>query len=69
MAEEEMRGIKFSIEDAKIIPDAAHRGGGQIIPTARRVFYAAELVSSPRFQEPIFLCEIQTPDDAMGGIY
>jgi len=27
------------------------------------------LTASPRFQEPIFLCEIQTPDDAMGGIY
>jgi len=49
--------------------DAIHRGGGQIIPTARRVYYAALLTAEPRFQEPIFLCEIQTPDDAMGGIY
>ena len=69
MTEENMRGIRYNIMDVNLHADAIDRGGGQIIPTARRVFYAAELVSSPRFQEPIFLCEIQTPDDAMGGIY
>jgi elongation factor 2 len=31
--------------------------------------YACELVSAPRFQEPIFLVEIQCPEDAVGGIY
>ena len=69
MTEENMRGIRFNIMDVALHADAIHRGGGQIIPTARRVLYAAQLVSAPRFQEPIFLCEIQTPDDAMGGIY
>merc|ERR1712072_308912 len=43
--------------------------GGQIIPTARRVMYACELTAVPRFQEPIFLCEIQCPDDCVGAIY
>ena len=33
------------------------------------MFYAAQLTAEPRFQEPIFMCEIQSPDDAMGGIY
>merc|ERR1712023_154635 len=37
--------------------------------TARRVLYACELTAVPAFQEPIFLCEIQTPDDVVGGIY
>lgn len=69
MTEENMRGIKFNIQDVSLHTDAIHRGGGQIIPTARRVFYAACLTAEPRFQEPVFLCEIQTPDDAMGGIY
>jgi len=69
MTEENMRGIKFNIMDVSLHADAIHRGGGQIIPTARRVFYAAVWTAQPRFQEPIFLCEIQTPDDAMGGIY
>jgi len=69
MTEENMRGIRFNILDVSLHADAIHRGGGQIIPTARRVYYAALLTASPRFQEPIFMCEIQTPDDAMGGIY
>ena len=49
--------------------DAIHRGGGQIIPTARRVMYAAEMISVPRLMEPMFLVEIQCPETAMGGIY
>jgi elongation factor 2 len=69
MTEENMRGIRFNIMDVALHADAIHRGGGQIIPTARRVFYAAQLTAAPRFVEPIFLCEIQAPDDAMGGIY
>lgn len=69
MTEENMRGIRFNIMDVSLHADAIHRGGGQIIPTARRVCYAAQLTAEPRFVEPIFLCEIQAPDDAMGGIY
>lgn len=69
MTEENMRGIRFNIQDVTLHADAIHRGGGQIIPTARRVYYAAQHTAQPRFVEPIFLCEIQAPDDAMGGIY
>jgi len=69
MTEENMRGCRYNIEDVALHADAIHRGGGQIIPTARRVFYAATLTASPRFQEPIFLVEIQCPEDTVGGIY
>ena len=69
MCDENMRGIRFNIHDVTLHTDAIHRGGGQIIPTARRVFYACELTAAPRFQEPVFLCEIQCPDDCVGGIY
>lgn len=69
MSDENMRGIRFNIMDVSLHTDAIHRGGGQIVPTARRVFYGAQLTAQPRFQEPIFLVEIQTPDDAVGGIY
>merc|ERR1712226_1810383 len=67
--EENMRGIRFNIEDVTLHADAIHRGGGQVTPTMGRVLYASELTAKPRFQEPIFLVEIQTPDDAVGGIY
>jgi elongation factor 2 len=69
MTEENMRGIKFNILDIALHADAIHRGGGQIIPTARRVYYGAQLTAEPRFQEPVFLCDIQAPDDSLGGIY
>ena len=69
LTDEHMRGIRFNIQDVTLHADAIHRGGGQIVPTARRVFYACELTAEPRFVEPIFLVEIQCPDDAVGGIY
>jgi len=69
MTDENMRGIRFNIHDVTLHADAIHRGGGQIIPTCRRVMYASCLTSEPAFQEPIFLVEIQTPDDAVGPIY
>ena len=36
--------MKFKILDAIISPEPIHRGGGQIIPTARRVAYSAFLM-------------------------
>jgi elongation factor 2 len=69
ICEESMRGICFSILDVTMHADAIHRGGGQIIPTARRVMYAAEMISEPRLLEPMFLVEITCPEGAMGGIY
>jgi elongation factor 2 len=40
LTDEHMRGIRFNIQDVTLHADAIHRGGGQIVPTARRVFYA-----------------------------
>ena len=36
--------MKFKILDAVIAQEPIHRGGGQIIPTARRVAYSAFLM-------------------------
>jgi elongation factor 2 len=47
MCEENMRGVRIDIHDVTLHTDAIHRGGGQIIPTARRVIYACELTSEP----------------------
>lgn len=69
LCDENMRGIRFNIHDVTLHADAIHRGGGQIIPTARRVFYASALTASPRLLEPVYLVEIQCPQDATGGIY
>jgi len=69
LCEENMRACKFNIMDVILHADSIHRGGGQIIPTARRVIYAAELTAKPRLQEPIFLVEISAPQEVVGGIY
>ena len=69
LCEENMRGVRFNIHDVTLHTDAIHRGGGQIIPTTRRVLYACVLTASPRLMEPVYLVEIQCPEDAMGGIH
>eukprot|EP00698_Gefionella_okellyi_P009523 TRINITY_DN2429_c0_g1_i1.p1 TRINITY_DN2429_c0_g1~~TRINITY_DN2429_c0_g1_i1.p1 ORF type:complete len:841 (-),score=179.63 TRINITY_DN2429_c0_g1_i1:76-2598(-) len=69
LCEENMRGIRFNVLDVTLHTDAIHRGGGQIIPTARRVFYAAQLTAQPKLLEPVYLVDILTPEAAMGGIY
>jgi elongation factor 2 len=69
LCEENMRGIRFNIHDVTLHADAIHRGGGQIIPTARRVLYASCLTAAPRILEPVYLVEIQCPEVAVGGIY
>ncbi|RYO91060.1 hypothetical protein DL766_003376 [Monosporascus sp. MC13-8B] len=69
IAEEPMRSVRFNILDVTLHADAIHRGGGQIIPTARRVLYAATLLAEPALQEPVFLVEIQVNEATMGGVY
>jgi elongation factor 2 len=69
LAEENMRGSVFEICDVVLHADAIHRGGGQIIPTCRRAMYAAQLTAEPRIMEPVYLVEIQCPEQAIGGVY
>jgi len=69
MCEENMRQVRIDVVDVALHTDAIHRGGGQLIPAARRVYYACELTAQPRLQEPVFLAEITAPQDAMGGVY
>lgn len=69
MTEEHMRGVRMNLHDVVLHADAIHRGGGQIIPTARRVYYASLLTAEPRLLEPVFLAEISGPGDVMSGVY
>ena len=69
LCDENVRGVRFNIYDVTLHADAIHRGGGQIIPTARRCLYACILTAEPRMMEPIYSVEIQCPEAAVGGIY
>lgn len=44
LCDEPIRNVKVKILDATIADQPIHRGGGQVIPTARRVAYSAFLM-------------------------
>merc|ERR1712127_823794 len=69
LCDENLRSVRFNLYDVAFHADAIHRGGGQIIPTARRVLYACMLTAEPRLLEPVYQVEIQCPENAVGGIY
>lgn len=69
LCDEPIRNCKFKILDAVIAPELMHRGGGQIIPTARRVAYSAFLLATPRLMEPYYFCEIIAPADCVSAVY
>uniref|UniRef100_H2YSS8 Tr-type G domain-containing protein n=1 Tax=Ciona savignyi TaxID=51511 RepID=H2YSS8_CIOSA len=64
-----IRNVKFKILDAVIANDPLHRGGGQIIPTSRRVAYSAFLMATPRLMEPYMFVEVIAPADCVSAVY
>jgi len=70
LMDENIRSVRFNIHDIIYHADSIHRGGGQIIPCARRVFYSSFLTAQPCLMEPISLVEIICPEETVrGGIY
>ncbi|KAF9626363.1 hypothetical protein IFM89_032779 [Coptis chinensis] len=69
-AEEENDGQPKKVCDVVLHADAIHRGGGQVIPTTRTVIYASQIITTkPRLLEPVYMVEIQAPEQALGDIY
>uniref|UniRef100_A0A6B2KY08 Elongation factor 2 n=1 Tax=Arcella intermedia TaxID=1963864 RepID=A0A6B2KY08_9EUKA len=66
---EETRGIRFNIHDITLHSDAIHRGGGQIITTARRAFNSAMLAARPKLLEPINLVQLVFPEKVVEEVY
>eukprot|EP01042_Synura_sphagnicola_P002741 gene2741-3339_t len=69
LCDEPIRNTKFKILDATIASEPIHRGGGQVIPTARRGAYSAFLMATPRLMEPVYSIEIQAPADCIQAVY
>lgn len=69
LCEEPIRNMKFKILDAVIAPQPIYRGGGQVIPTARRVAYSAFLMATPRLMEPMYFVEVIAPPDTITAVY
>jgi len=69
LCDEKIRSCKFKILNAQLAEDVVLRGGGQIIPTARRVAYSAFLLATPRLMEPVMFSDIECPADCVAAIY
>jgi len=69
LCDEVMRGCKFCITDVKLHADTIHRGAGQIMPCAKKVFSACQIASSPKLLEPMFLVDITVPQNAQSGVF
>ena len=69
LCDEPMRSVKFKLVDAEVATEPISRGGGQVIPTARRACYSAFLTATPRIMEPVYYVEIQTPAECIQAIY
>lgn len=66
LCEEPIRNTSFKITHVSLADQAIYRGGGQIIPTARRAVYSSFLMASPRLMEPMYSCTVTGPADAVG---
>ena len=64
-----IRNTKFRIMDASLAQEAIFRGGGQVIPTARRACYSAFLMASPRLMEPLYAVSMTGPQDSVPVVY
>eukprot|EP01084_Bolivina_argentea_P196528 336876_1 len=69
LCDEVMRGIRYNITDVKLHADAIHRGAGQIMPCAKKVFFACQIASSPKLLEPMYLVDITVPQSAHSGVF
>lgn len=68
LCEEPVRGSKIKILDAVLAEKSIHRGGGQVIPTARRAVHSSILTAAPRLMEPIYRLQIQCPGEIVDSI-
>eukprot|EP00727_Mastigamoeba_balamuthi_P009723 m51a1_g5373 hypothetical protein (1336) ;mRNA; f:533594-537713 len=58
LCDEPVRGAVFSLLDAVIVFDSAHRISSQFIPAARRCLYASLLTASPVLLEPVVAVQV-----------
>ena len=69
LCKENTWGVCFDIPDVTLHANAIHRGGGQIIPTGWRCLCASVLTTQSCLMEPVYLVDIQCPEQVASGIY
>ena len=69
LCEEPIRNAKFRVTGAELASEPIYRGGGQIIPTARRAVYSSFLMSGPRLMEPLYSVHMTGPTESISSLY
>jgi len=69
MCHEALRGVRYNLMDVVLHADAIHRGAGQIMPPMKRAMAAAEINCKPGILEPMYVCDITVPQNAISGVY
>ena len=69
LCDEALQGCRFNLVDMVMHADAIHRGAGQIMPPMKRCMAAVELKYGPMLLEPMYVCDITVPQNAMSGVY
>jgi elongation factor 2 len=69
LCEEACRGVIVRLLDVVMHADAIHRGMGQIVPAARRMYSAAMYTAEPAIMEPMYLAEITVPSSEAGSVH
>jgi U5 small nuclear ribonucleoprotein component len=64
-----IRNTKFKLIDIALAQEKIFRGGGQIIPTARRACYSSFLMASPRLMEPVYTVSVLGHEKAVSEVY
>jgi len=66
LAYEQIRGLKAKITDISLHEDPVHRGPAQIMPMARRAFFAGFLSADPILMEPVQKITVKVPPELLG---
>jgi len=69
LLEEPLRGVKFTILDAKLHQDSIHRSSTQILPMSTRVMTACVLTGEPKLVEPYYKLTVSVPDVMVSKVY
>ena len=69
LCEEPIRNTKFRLTDVALAQEAIARGGGQVIPSARRACYSSFLLAAPRLMEPLYSTTMLGPTAAVSALY
>ena len=69
LCQEPLRGVRFNLMDLEYHRDSSHRKGVQLIPAVRRAMMASMLTAQPRLLEPVYLVDIQCPDNLIASVY